>query len=131
MIHPNMATLLGFMATDAPVEPAALKSILTYAVERSFNAISVDGDMSTNDTVAILANGAAGGDSIKEGGKGYEELKGVVTQFAEDLAKLVVRDGEGATKFVTITVKEAKTFEDAVSWSRLLQGQFEHTNSLL
>lgn len=95
MIHPNMATLLGFMATDAPVEPAALKSILTYAVERSFNAISVDGDMSTNDTVAILANGAAGGDSIKEGAAGYEDLKKIVTKFAEDLAKLVVRDGEG------------------------------------
>ncbi|KAF8476173.1 arginine biosynthesis protein ArgJ [Kalaharituber pfeilii] len=113
MIHPNMATLLGFMATDAPVEPTTLKSILTYAVERSFNAISVDGDMSTNDTVAILANGAAGGEAIKEGGNGYEELKAVVTGFAEDLAKLVVRDGEGATKFVTITVKDAKTFEDA------------------
>ena len=94
MIHPNMATLLGFMATDAPVEPAALSSILTYAVERSFNAISVDGDMSTNDTVAILANGAAGGPAIKEGGQGYEELKSIVTKFAEDLAKLVVRDGE-------------------------------------
>ena len=95
MIHPNMATLLGVMATDAPVDPDALKSILTYAVERSFNAISVDGDMSTNDTVVILANSAAGGEVIKEGGQGYEELKTIVTKFAEDLAKLVVRDGEG------------------------------------
>ena len=95
MIHPNMATLLAFTATDAPVEPAALKSILTYAVERSFNAISVDGDMSTNDTLAIFANGAAGGEVIKKGGRGYEELKAVVTNFTEDLAKLVVRDGEG------------------------------------
>ena len=95
MIHPNMATLLGFMATDAPVDPAALKSILTYATERSFNAISVDGDMSTNDTLAFLANGAAGGETITEGSAGYEELKQIVTKFAEDLAKLVVRDGEG------------------------------------
>ncbi|RPB26874.1 arginine biosynthesis ArgJ [Terfezia boudieri ATCC MYA-4762] len=113
MIHPNMATLLGFIATDAPVEPEALKKIMTYAVERSFNAISVDGDMSTNDTVAILANGAAGGETIRVAGKGFEELKAVVTAFAEDLAKLVVRDGEGATKFVTISVKDAKTFDDA------------------
>jgi len=116
MIHPNMATLLGFIATDAPVEPEALKEIMGYAVERSFNAISVDGDMSTNDTVAILANGAAGGEVIRVGEKGFEELKAVVTAFAEDLAKLVVRDGEGATKFVTISVKDAKSFHDAVSW---------------
>lgn len=113
MIHPNMATLLGFMATDAPVEPAALNAILKHAVERSFNAISVDGDMSTNDTVALLANGAAGGSPIVEGGAGYEELKSIVTEFASDLAKLVVRDGEGATKFVTISVKDAQSFEDA------------------
>lgn len=113
MIHPNMATLLGFMATDAPVEPAALESILRHAVDRSFNAISVDGDMSTNDTVAILANGAAGGETIKEGGAGFQELKSIVTNFSEDLAKLVVRDGEGATKFVTISVQDAESFEDA------------------
>ena len=105
MIHPNMATLLGFIATDAPVQPMALKSILSYAADRSFNSISVDGDMSTNDTVAILANGAAGGGIIEEGSSAYEVLKTTVTRFAEDLAKLVVRDGEGATKFVTITVK--------------------------
>ena len=105
MIHPNMATLLGFIVTDAPVQPTALKSILSYAADRSFNSISVDGDMSTNDTVAILANGAAGGDIIEEGSSTYETLKATVTSFAEDLAKLVVRDGEGATKFVTIVVK--------------------------
>jgi len=118
MIHPNMATLLGFMATDAPVTPEALQKILTHAVERSFNAISVDGDMSTNDTVAILANGAAAeGEStepVEIGGKGYEELEEVVTAFSEELAKLVVRDGEGATKFVTVRVTDAKSFDDAV-----------------
>ena len=105
MIHPNMATLLGFIVTDASVQPTALKSILSYAVDRSFNSISVDGDTSTNDTVAILANGAAGGGIIEEGSSTYEVLKAAVTRFAEDLAKLVVRDGEGATKFVTIVVK--------------------------
>ncbi len=113
MIHPDMATLLGFMATDAPVSPAALKSILQYAIERSFNAISVDGDMSTNDTVALLANGAAGGAIIEESHQDYLLLRNIVTNFATDLAKLVVRDGEGATKFVTIKVKDALTFQDA------------------
>jgi glutamate N-acetyltransferase / amino-acid N-acetyltransferase len=113
MIHPNMATLLGFMATDAPVAPKALKSILTFAADRSFNAISVDGDMSTNDTVAILANGAAGGEEITQGGAGYQELRDAVTGFAEELAKLVVRDGEGATKFVTVSVINAPTEEAA------------------
>lgn len=113
MIHPNMATLLAFMATDAPVSPDALQGILNHAVERSFNAISVDGDMSTNDTLAILANGAAGGETVQIGTKGESVLRAVVTGFAEELSKLVVRDGEGATKFVTITVKDANNFDDA------------------
>jgi len=113
MIHPNMATLLGFMATDAPVSPESLQNILKHAVERSFNAISVDGDMSTNDTVAILANGAAGGKIVQIGTPEEEVLRGVVTEFAENLSKLVVRDGEGATKFVTVTVRDATSFEDA------------------
>ncbi|KAL0637166.1 glutamate N-acetyltransferase [Maublancomyces gigas] len=113
MIHPNMATLLGFMATDAPVSPEALQNILTHAVARSFNAISVDGDMSTNDTVALLANGAAGGKTVEVGTEAEAVLRGVITEFSEELSKLVVRDGEGATKFVTISVKDANNFEDA------------------
>ncbi|VVT54315.1 uncharacterized protein SAPINGB_P004014 [Magnusiomyces paraingens] len=113
MIHPNMATLLGFFVTDAAVEPAALKSILKYAADRSFNAISVDGDTSTNDTIAALANGAAGGPIIAEGSEGYEILRDAITSFAISLAQLVVRDGEGATKFITIKIEDAKTFEEA------------------
>jgi glutamate N-acetyltransferase/amino-acid N-acetyltransferase len=113
MIHPNMATLLGFMATDAPVSSESLQGILTHAVERSFNAISVDGDMSTNDTVAILANGAAGGEIITLNSSAEDALRVLITEFAEDLSKLVVRDGEGATKFVTVRVQDAKSFEDA------------------
>lgn len=113
MIHPNMATLLGFFVTDAPVEPAALKSILKYAADRSFNSISVDGDTSTNDTVAALANGAAGGELIKEGSESYNVIRDEITSFAISLAQLVVRDGEGATKFVTIKVEDAASFEDA------------------
>ena len=100
----SMATLLSSLFTDAPISPSLLKGVLSHAVERSFNAISVDGDMSTNDTLAILANGAA---SIPEitGGKALDQFREVVTEFAEELAKLVVWDGEGATKFVTIRVK--------------------------
>jgi glutamate N-acetyltransferase/amino-acid N-acetyltransferase len=99
-----MATLLSSIFTDAPIAPALLKKVLSHAVERSFNAISVDGDMSTNDTLAILANGASGIPELT-GGKALEQFQGVVTEFAEELAKLVVWDGEGATKFVTINVK--------------------------
>lgn len=113
MIHPNMATLLGFFVTDAAVSAPALKSILKYATDRSFNSISVDGDTSTNDTIAALANGAAGGAVIEEGSEGYEVLKEAITSFAEELAQLVVRDGEGATKFVTIYVEDALTYADA------------------
>lgn len=113
MIHPNMATLLGFFVTDAAVSAEALKSILKYATDRSFNSISVDGDTSTNDTIAALANGAAGGDVIQEGTEGYEILKEAITSFAIDLAQLVVRDGEGATKFVTINVEDALSYDDA------------------
>ncbi|KAG6899159.1 hypothetical protein C0993_012821 [Termitomyces sp. T159_Od127] len=133
MIHPDMgpastsfapktlhATLLGCILTDAPVSPRSLQSALTYAVERSFNSISVDGDMSTNDTIIALANGAAAGKEVKEideetDNESYEIFKTELTTFAADLAKLVVRDGEGATKFVTVTVKEANSFADAHS----------------
>lgn len=124
MIHPDMgpagtsfqssgqlhATLLGCILTDAAVSPRSLQSALTYAVDRSFNSISVDGDMSTNDTIVVLANGAAAASAVKEideatDKEGYEVFKKELTEFAVELAQLVVRDGEGATKFVTVTVK--------------------------
>ncbi|TVY87881.1 Arginine biosynthesis bifunctional protein ArgJ 1, mitochondrial, partial [Lachnellula willkommii] len=108
MIHPNMATLLGIIATDAEIAPALLPTLLTNAVNKSFNSISIDGDTSTNDTVAVLANGAAGGKEItSESSEDYAAFQTTLTEFATDLAKLVVRDGEGATKFVTIRVTEA------------------------
>lgn len=108
MIHPNMATLLGIITTDAPVSPAIIPTLLKNAVDRSFNSITIDGDTSTNDTVALLANGAAGGKEITtEGSEDYVAFSAVLSEFAIDLAKLVVRDGEGATKFVTIRVTEA------------------------
>ena len=113
MIHPNMgpphATLLGLLVTDAAVTPKSLQSALTYAVSRSFNSISVDGDMSTNDTILALANGAADPtmDEIDadQHPEAFKVFRDELTSFAIDLAKLVVYDGEGATKFVTVTVK--------------------------
>ncbi|KZP14549.1 arginine biosynthesis bifunctional protein ARG7 [Athelia psychrophila] len=123
MIHPDMgpttpaktlhATLLSVILTDAPIAPRALQSALTYATDRSFNSISVDGDMSTNDTIIVLANGAAGGAEIEEGHAGYEVFRDELTGFAAELAQLVVRDGEGATKFVTVSVHEAPSYADA------------------
>ena len=114
MIHPNMATLLGILCTDAPIPATILQPLLTHAVDRSFNAISVDGDTSTNDTVALLANGAAGGQPVtsptSEDGKAMQE---VLTKFTQQLSQLVVRDGEGATKFVHIRVIDSPSFDDA------------------
>ncbi|KAI0471823.1 hypothetical protein GGR56DRAFT_682074 [Xylariaceae sp. FL0804] len=114
MIHPNMATLLGVMATDAPVAPQAIPALLRRAVDRSFNCVTIDGDTSTNDTVVLLANGAAGGPPVgssSSSSEGKDEdlaaLGDVLTAFATDLAKLVARDGEGATKFVTVRVADA------------------------
>ena len=119
MIHPNMATLLGLLCTDAAVEPAALQSILKHSVSRSFNSISVDGDTSTNDTIAVLANGAAGGETVQAPASGseasadYRALQTIFTDFAQELSQLVVRDGEGATKFVTVRVRNSPDYESA------------------
>ncbi|KAI9679095.1 MAG: hypothetical protein M1829_001765 [Trizodia sp. TS-e1964] len=114
MIHPNMATLLGILVTDAPIAAPALHPLLTHAVDRSFNSISIDGDTSTNDTVTLLANGAGEGDLIRSRlDAGYAEFEAILTDFAADLAQLVVRDGEGATKFVTIRVTGSSSYDDA------------------
>ncbi len=113
MIHPNMATLLGVITTDAPIASWALPPLLRYAVDRSFNSITIDGDTSTNDTVALLANGAAGGTKILERSVDFEAFQTILTEFAAELAQLIVRDGEGATKFVTIRVTESASEEAA------------------
>lgn len=113
MICPNMATLLGFFVTDAPVEPKALQKMLSHAANRSFNCISVDGDMSTNDTISALANGAAGGELITESHPNFEVLQSEMTDFAQQLSQLIVRDGEGATKFITIDVEDAPSYAEA------------------
>lgn len=113
MIHPNMATLLGVLCTDAPIPAPLLQSLLTYAVDRSFNAISIDGDTSTNDTVALLANGAAGGSPITAGSSDAQAMQATLVDFTQQLSQLVVRDGEGATKFVRIRVTNSPSFPDA------------------
>lgn len=113
MICPNMATLLGFIVTDLPIESKALKKMLSYTTERSFNCISVDGDMSTNDTICMIANGAVDTPEITEVSPEFEQVKQQVTEFGQRLAQLVVRDGEGSTKFVTVKVNNALSFSDA------------------
>ena len=112
MIHPNMATLLGVLLTDCPVAPSALQQLLKTAMTTSFNAISIDGDTSTNDTVAILANGAAAPSPStppisSASDPDYSFLLTTLTDFTRQLAQLVVRDGEGATKFVEVRIRNA------------------------
>lgn len=114
MILPNMATMLCFVCTDAAIEASALGGALREAVARSFNCISVDGDMSTNDTVIALANGRAGNATITDAdGPDYQRFAQALTHVAEDLAKKIARDGEGSSKFVAIRVTGGDTWHQA------------------
>lgn len=113
MIHPDMATMLSLIVTDAAVERSALQAALHFAVERSFNCITVDGDTSTNDTLLLLANGAAGGPTITVDDEEFGAFQEALLAVCQDLARQVARDGEGATKFVTVEVRGAPSFEDA------------------
>jgi glutamate N-acetyltransferase / amino-acid N-acetyltransferase len=101
MIQPNMATTLGFVMMDAAIPPATLAQMLASAVARSYNRISIDGDTSTNDTMLVLANGASG---IQPNGKELKKVGEALTGLMEDLARQIVRDGEGARKLITIEV---------------------------
>lgn len=118
MIHPNMATMLAFTSTDANVEPKFLQETLSEAVKLSFNQIDVDGDQSTNDTVLLMANGAAGGPEISGGDKASEAFAEAVQQVCRHLAIEIARDGEGATKLIEVTVDGAKSDNDALVGSR-------------
>jgi glutamate N-acetyltransferase/amino-acid N-acetyltransferase len=109
MIHPNMATMLAYLTTDAAITPAALQQALNAAVNQSFNCITVDGDTSTNDTVLCLANGLAKNRSIHPGTKPYRDFERLLTDAARELALMICRDGEGVTKVVTILVQGAAT----------------------
>jgi glutamate N-acetyltransferase/amino-acid N-acetyltransferase len=113
MIHPDMATMLGYLTTDAAITRSALQRALRLAVDASFNCISVDGDTSTNDTVLCLANGMAGNRVIKEGTPAFGQFARLLTAACEPLALAICRDGEGVTKVVKIEVTGAADAGDA------------------
>lgn len=130
MIHPNMATMLGYVATDAAVSQSALQAIIDHAVNHSFNCITVDGDTSTNDSLILMATGQAGNAEITESSSEFEALRAVMTEVAIELAQAIVRDGEGATKFMTIHVEAGKDREEcrkvayAIAHSPLIKTAF-------
>jgi glutamate N-acetyltransferase / amino-acid N-acetyltransferase len=113
MIHPDMATMLAYLTTDAAIEQAALQRALIASVNASFNCISVDGDTSTNDTVLCLANGSAGNAPIQAGSSEAREFQRLLQHVCFALAMKVCRDGEGVTKVVLLIVTGTKTAEDA------------------
>jgi len=130
MIHPNMATMLGYIATDAAVPQAVLQVMLRHAVEHSFNCITVDGDTSTNDACVLIATGKGDASVSSSRGDDYLVLRDAVTEVAADLAQAIVRDGEGATKFMTIqvaggkSIAECRTVAYAIAHSPLVKTAF-------
>src|SRR5947208_11903562 len=117
MIQPGMATMLGFIASDAAIEPAALKRALKIAVEQSFNRITVDGDMSTNDSVIALANGLAGNSrsQIRR-----SQFQNALNHVCLELAKMIVRDGEGTSRFVALHLRGARNDREAEAAARAI-----------
>ena len=113
MIHPNMATMLCFITTDACIDKATLRACVDEAVEHSFNRISVDGDTSTNDTVIVMANGLSGTNPIKSYHPQYNLFKKTLTHVMRKLARMIVEDGEGITRVVDVVVKGAASAQDA------------------
>jgi len=113
MIQPNMATMLAFITTDAAIDAMLLHKALLDSVQVSFNMVTVDGDTSTNDMVVILANGAAENPIICEEGEDYRTFAAALKELCIDMAKQIAYDGEGASKFLEIQVKGARTFDDA------------------
>jgi glutamate N-acetyltransferase/amino-acid N-acetyltransferase len=109
MIHPNMATTLAFIVTDAAIAPGLLQKTLRDVVSRTFNAISIDGDTSTNDTLLVLANGAAGAPAIKTGTTAHRAFRKALEEVCHSLALQIVADGEGAQRVIEIEVRGAKT----------------------
>ena len=120
MVHPDMATMLSFIATDAAVDPAFLQTALENAVGDSFNMISIDGDTSTSDTVAILANGLAGNAPITANHPGARAFSEALTEVCTFLAKQIARDGEGATKLIEFVIEKARTQEEARNAARII-----------
>ncbi len=113
MIQPHMATMLAFFTTDANISAGALKKVMSNATGMSFNRITIDGEMSTNDTVFILANGLAQNESITEDSKSYQLFEQAMMDLSKELIEKMVKDGEGASKVIEVNVAGAKTEEDA------------------
>lgn len=114
MIHPKMATMLAFLATDAVIPPARLRAALRGATAETFNRLPLDGDTSTNDMVLCLANGLAGNRAIRPGSADARRFEALLEQVCLDLAKQIARDGEGASKCVELVVEEARTHAEAL-----------------
>ncbi|MFB2539673.1 MULTISPECIES: bifunctional glutamate N-acetyltransferase/amino-acid acetyltransferase ArgJ [unclassified Acinetobacter] len=113
MIRPNMATMLGFVATDMPIAQPLLQDLLKQATEQSFNRITIDGDTSTNDSCILMATGQAGGEALssKDDAR-YQQFASILNRIMKRLAELIVRDGEGATKFITVHVEGGATTQE-------------------
>lgn len=118
MIEPNMATMLGFITTDCAISSSMLRRALKIAIAKSFNRLVVDGDESTNDSVFLLASGKALNEKITRGGEDFEIFRKALEAVCISLARQMAADGEGATKFVTVTVKGAKSEKDAARAAR-------------
>ncbi|CAA9437270.1 MAG: Glutamate N-acetyltransferase @ N-acetylglutamate synthase [uncultured Rubrobacteraceae bacterium] len=122
MIHPNMATMLAFLTTDAAVEKHCLQSVLAEVTARTFNRVSVDGDTSPNDMVLLMANGAAGNETLTQSSGDLAAFEGAVEAVMRELAKEIARDGEGATKLIEVTVEGAESEEKAATLARAVVG---------
>ncbi len=122
MIHPNMATMLAFLTTDAAVEKHCLRKTLGEATERTFNRVTVDGDTSPNDMALLMANGAAGNEPLTEGSPDYAAFAGAVEAVMRHLAKEIARDGEGATKLVEVVVEGAESEGAAAALAKSVVG---------
>ncbi len=130
MIHPNMATMLGFVATDAAVPAGLLQELLQEVADESFNSITVDGDTSTNDSFMLVATGVSGAKVESRSSAGYADLRAAIRDVSVELAQAIVRDGEGATKFITVKVEggrdrdECRKIGFAIAHSPLVKTAF-------
>ncbi len=122
MIHPNMATMLAFVTTDAAIEKESLQNVLSKATDRTFNRITVDGDTSPNDMVLLMANGAAENELLTQNSPNLPDFAGAVETVMQELAKEIARDGEGATKLVEVVVEGAESEEKAATLARAVAG---------
>lgn len=122
MIEPNMATMLGFITTDANIESNVLQAALSDITNLTFNAITVDGDTSTNDTVVVMANGVAGNDSLTSAHPDWHNFYYTLKTVAQDLAKMIAKDGEGATKLIEVEVEGAISDDEARKIAKTVVG---------